>query len=136
MCPINKFTKTLEFIEDGSGGGGPAERPFVGVVVAYVSVDLAHQFTHAAKRTATNRLLGDEREPALDLVKPAGVSGRVMNVIARAAGEPGFDLGMFVGGVVVGDQVQLETGGNVAVEMIEKGVGLRNGFEGRLNTLH
>ena len=86
-----------------------------------VLVDLSHQFAHAAKRAAPDRLLGDEPEPALDLVEPACVSGCVMDVIARVAGEPGFDLGMFVGGVVVGDQMDLEPGRNVAVEMIKEG---------------
>src|SRR5271156_5359197 len=120
-CPINKFTKPLEFVEDRIGARGAHKGPLVGIVVSYVVVDLVHQFTHAAEGAAPDRLLSDEREPALDLVEPAGVGGSVMDVVARPAREPGFDLGVFVGAVVVGNQVDLELGGDAAVEMIEKG---------------
>src|ERR1700682_2988341 len=120
-CSINKFTKTLEFVEDRIGARGPHKRPLVGIVVSYVVVDLVHQFTHAAEGAAPDRLLSDEREPALDLVEPAGVGGSVMDVVARPAREPGFDRGVFVSAVVVGNQVDLELGGDAAVEMIEKG---------------
>jgi len=34
--------------------------------------------------------------------------------------EPSLDLGMFVGGIVVGDQMHREGGGHLVVEMIEK----------------
>ena len=87
----------------------------------HVVVDFVHQFAHAAERAAPDRLLGDEREPALDLIEPAGVGGGVVDVVARMAGEPGFDLRMLVGGVVVGDQMDVEIGRDVAVEMIKKG---------------
>ena len=39
---------------------------------------------------------------------------------APMACEPGFDLGMFVGGVVVGDQVHCERRRHLPLEMIEK----------------
>jgi hypothetical protein len=56
-CPINKFTKTLEFVEDRIGARGPHKRPLVGIVVSYVVVDLVHQFTHAAEGAAPDRQL-------------------------------------------------------------------------------
>ena len=43
----------------------------MGVVVGHVGVDLPHQFSDVAEGTAPDRLLGDKREPALDLVEPA-----------------------------------------------------------------
>ena len=73
LCPVNKFTKALEFIEDGIGGGGPGKRAVVAIVMAHVVVDVAHQLAHTAERPAPNSPLGDEREPALDLVEPARV---------------------------------------------------------------
>ena len=119
-CPINKFTKTLQFRENRIGSGGPDKRALVSVVVGDVVIDFVHQFTHAAERTAPDRLLGDEREPALDLIEPAGVGGSVVEVVARMADQPGFDLGVLVGGVVVGDQMDFEFARDAAVEMIEK----------------
>ena len=65
--------------------------------------------------------MGDEREPALHLIEPTRVGGGVMEVEARMAGEPGLDPRMFVSGVVIGDQVRLKFGGNVVIEVVEKG---------------
>jgi len=103
LCPINKFTKALQLFEDRVGGDGPDERTFVSIVVSHVLVDAVHQFAHAAERPAPDRLLGNEREPALDLVEPTRISGSVVHVITGAVGEPGFYPRMLVGGVVVGD---------------------------------
>ena len=91
------------------------------IVVRHVLVDLVHQFAHAAERAAPDCVLGDQREPALDLVEPAGISGGVMHVIARTASEPGFYPRMFVGGVVVGDQMNLEILRDVVIEVLKKG---------------
>src|ERR1700722_16466236 len=44
-----------------------------------------------------------------------------MDVIAPVAGQPSFDSRKFVGGIVVRDQMDLEPGRNVAVEMIKEG---------------
>jgi glutathione S-transferase len=71
LCPINKFTDALEFVEYRVGGGSPGEGPLVGVVMSHVGIDLPDQFADVAERAAANRLLGDKREPALDLVEPA-----------------------------------------------------------------
>ena len=88
--------------------------------MSHEAVDVADKLAHAAEATAADRLLGDQSKPARHLIKPAGVSGRVVNVEARMARNPGRDPGMFVGGVVVGDQVDLQSRGHVAVEMAEK----------------
>ena len=71
LCPINKFTDALEFVEDRIGRSSPDEGPLVRVVMSDVGVDLLYQFADVAERTAANCLLGDKREPALDLVEPA-----------------------------------------------------------------
>ena len=59
------------------------------VVIDDVAIDFVDQVAHAFERAAANRLLGDEREPALDLIEPAGVGRGVMNVVARMARQPG-----------------------------------------------
>ena len=71
LCPINKFTDALEFVEDRVGGGRPDEGPLVAVVMSHIGVDLRHQFPDVAERATANRVLGDKREPALNLVEPA-----------------------------------------------------------------
>jgi len=55
----------------------------VSVVEGDVAVDIADEFAHVAERVAADRLMGDEREPTLDLIKPARVGGGVMEMEAR-----------------------------------------------------
>lgn len=69
--------------------------------MGHVIVDFTDQVAHAAERPPPNRLLRDKSEPALHLIEPARVGGRVVNVEAAMACEPSLDRGMFVGGVVV-----------------------------------
>ena len=53
-------------------------------------------------------VLGDQAEEALDLVEPGSRGRGEVHMEARMALQPGLDLGMLVGGVVVGDQVHVE----------------------------
>ena len=73
------------------------------------------------ERAAADGALGDEREPAFDLVEPGGVGGREVNVEARTACEPSSDLGMLVGGVVVDDQMDVELGWHVGLDVPQEG---------------
>ena len=49
LCPINKFTDTLEFVEYRIGGGSPDEGPLVAVVMSHIGVDLRHQLPDTAE---------------------------------------------------------------------------------------
>src|SRR5438045_1692788 len=71
LCPINKFTDTLDFGDNRIGGGGPDERSPMFIVVGDILLDFVDQLADVAKRAAANRLLGYEPEPAFDLVEPA-----------------------------------------------------------------
>jgi hypothetical protein len=44
-----------------------------------------------------------------------------MHVEAWMLGQPGFDLGMLVCGVVVGDQMKGQTGGSFALDRLQEG---------------
>ena len=76
LRPVNNFAEPLDLLEDRLCGCGPEEGPGVSVVVLYEMLDAADEFAHALEGTAADGLLGDEPEPALDLVQPGGV-GRV-----------------------------------------------------------
>ena len=84
-------------------------------------IDLFDQLAQVAEGAAADGALGDEGEPALDLIKPTGIGGGEVQVIAGMTGQPGFDLGVFVGGVIIQDQVGVEVGGKVVVQMLKKG---------------
>ena len=58
----------------------------------------------------TPRLICLSASSACNLVEPGGAGRREMKVIARVAGEPGFDGRRFVGSVIVEHQVDVEIG--------------------------
>ena len=72
--------------------------------------DIGLEPIDAAMRAALDLLVGEQREPAFDLVEPGGAGRREVEVIARVAGEPGFDGWRFVGGVIVEHQMDVEIG--------------------------
>ena len=80
------------------------------VVVDDKGSDCLLQLLDAAVNAAPDLSLGQEGEPALDLVEPGGVGRREMQVIARPFGEPCFDRRRLMGGVVVDDEVDIESG--------------------------
>ena len=64
--------------------------------------------------------MSDECEEAFDLVEPGGIGGREVNVPTRTAGEPSLDLGMLVGGVVVDDEMDVELGRYIGLDVTQK----------------
>lgn len=79
------------------------------------------EFGNALEDAASGAILGDASEEALDLAEPGPGCRCEVHAEARMSLEPEFDLGMLVGGVVVGDQVQVE-----AVRRLALGAGRRN----------
>lgn len=63
--------------------------------------DLALEIRDRVERAVSDRLLSNQCEPALELVEPGAVGRREVQVKARPAREPGFDLGVLVCAVVV-----------------------------------
>jgi hypothetical protein len=51
-----------------------------------------------------------------------------MHVKARVTCQPGFDPGMFVGGVIVHDQMQLQLGRGLLVNLLEEAQPLAMGM--------
>jgi hypothetical protein len=65
--------------------------------------------------------LSDEGEETFDLVEPRGIGGREVNVPTRTSCEPSSDLGMLVGGVVVDDEMDVELGRHVCLDVTQEG---------------
>ena len=85
-------------------------------MVLQVVFDGGFEVGDAAKHAAADGIGGDQPEEALDLVEPRGGSRREVEMKARMAFQPCFDLGMLVGGVVVDHQMEVEGSGRVAVD--------------------
>ena len=97
-------------LEDGIGCLGPDE--WLGVVIVGLNEgsDIGLELIDAAMDAALDLLVGEQREPAFDLVEPGGAGRREVEVVARVAGEPRFDGWRFVGGVIVEHQMDVEIG--------------------------
>ena len=66
------------------------------------------EFGDALEHAATDLIAGDQAEEAFDLAEPGGGCRSEVHMEARMFCQPRLDLGMLVGGVVVGDQMQVE----------------------------
>src|ERR1022692_3287058 len=97
-----------ERFEDLISGLGPGEGPGVLVPGADPRLDVVLQGFDGGVDTAADELVGQQAEPALDLVDP-GRSGRgEVDVEARVPAKPRPDIGGVVRGVVVAHQVHVE----------------------------
>ena len=106
--------------EDVIGGFGPFEG--FGVLVCRVDVveDGALQLLGGAMDAAPDLLVGQQPEPALDLVQPGGAGGCEMGLPARPFGEPVADRLGLVGPVVVHDDVDVEISRDVRLDEVEE----------------
>jgi len=84
-------------------------------------VDLADGVPDVGGGATSDGHLGDDAEPAFDLVEPGGIGGCVVDVVSGPPCEPGPDLGMLVGGVIVDDEVDVERFGDVGVDVAQEG---------------
>jgi hypothetical protein len=85
------------------------------------AIDFFDEVGGGLERAAPDGALSDEGEEAFDLVEPGGVGRREMNVPVRTAGELNSDLGMLVGGVVVDDEMDVELGRHIGLDVTQEG---------------
>ena len=95
-----RYRQSVEFGEDRVGGLGPSEGFGVIVVLGQIAIDGGLKIEDRSEHTAPEALASEFGEKAFDGIEPgAGLWGEVEGP-AWVAGEPGFDLGMFVGAVI------------------------------------
>lgn len=121
LRPVNNFAEALDLLKDRLCGGGPHEGPGVGVVVLHEVLNATDELAHALKGSSTNGLLGDQAEPALNLIEPRGVGRREMHVEAWPASQPGPHPGMLVRGVVIHDQMHLQILRHALIDVPQEG---------------
>src|SRR5689334_16451989 len=84
-------------------------------------VDSLHELSDGAERTAPNGLLRDQTKPTLHLIEPRAVGGREMQLIPGSARQPGADRGVLVRAIVVEDEMNVEIGRDIGVDVLQKG---------------
>ena len=83
--------------------------------------NVCHQGADAAKTARANDFAGNLSKEALYQVEPGGGGWCQMQMKAGMTLEPGDDLGMFVSGVVVADDVNIKLGGDLSVDLAQEG---------------
>src|ERR1700712_3516655 len=89
-------------------------------MVSQISVYGDFKIKDTFEDASADALSGDFAEEALDEIEPGGRRWDEVEVKARMACQPGHDIGVLVGRVIVGDQVQIEFGRGVAVDFAEE----------------
>ena len=84
------------------------------------ALDVADDSLGAGEGTSANGLLGNVAEAAFDLVEPGRIGWGELQVVARTPSEPSADFGMFVSGVVVNDEMDVEGVGHIAVDLTQE----------------
>ena len=107
-------------MEYGLGGCRPDEGGCFGIVGLDEGIDLGDEILGTDERAAADLTLGDEAEPAFDLVEPGGIGWREVDMEPGSLGQPGTGLWMFVGGIVVDHEMDIEIGWHVGVDMTEE----------------
>src|SRR6266542_2113079 len=116
-CAGDSLTICSERIEDLVGGLGPHKRPWVLVPGLDPRPDVSLQGLNALVDAALQRLGGQLAEPPLDQVEPRRAGRDEVQLEAGMGGQPPLDGVGFVGGVVVADQMDIQLGGHLLVEL-------------------
>ena len=92
----------------------------MGIALGDVRVNRGNQLRDTAKDPATNLFGRQVSKHTFDQVEPRTAGGREMHVDARVARQPPLDRGVFVRGIVVGDQMQGLALGDLAINQPKK----------------
>jgi hypothetical protein len=80
----------------------------MGVVMIEIFTNGGFEFRDAREHAAADAIAGDQAEEAFDLVEPGRRGGREMHVETGMLGQPSLDRRVFMGRVVIRDQMQAE----------------------------
>lgn len=114
------LAEALHGCEDLVGRLGPPVWLWVLVVAFDESADVALQFAGGGMNAAPQLLAGEFRKPTLDLVDPRCRGWREVDVVVRPAGEPCSNQRCLVGRVIVHDDVYVEVGRHLSVNLLEE----------------
>jgi hypothetical protein len=84
-------------------------------------IDFGDQVFDAGEGTPPDGFVGDQCKEALDLIEPGAVGRNEVNLPARPAGDPGPDSRVFVGAVVIDDQMHIQAFGDLGFDLAQEG---------------
>ena len=108
-----------DLFDDAVGVGGPDEGFGDFIVGIVVAVDGFAEFGNGAEDAAIELVAGEHGEDGLHRVEPGASCRGKVHVEAGTALEPGPDLRLIVGGVIVDDEMDDALLGGAAVDGVE-----------------
>ena len=121
----------VDFEEDVAAGGFPDVTLGGEVALGEIAFDGAYKLGDTGKAALAHGVLGEVAEETLDQVHPRARGwGEVKDdafavmglaLAAVPVGDPTFDLGVLVGGVIVDDEMECEISRGFGIEMLEEG---------------
>lgn len=99
---------------------GPHQRFRRGITLGHIRVNGRNQLGDAAEYAATNLFSHQVAKDAFHQIEPRTTRRGEVHVDARVAREPSLNRGVFVCGVVVGDQMQGLALGNVVINQTQE----------------
>ena len=112
--------RTGDLFEDLTGRLGPDEGLGVGIVVLQIVQDGALEFCDAFEGAASDAFSSDLGEEPLDHVEPGCRGGREVQMEAWMRFDPALHGRRLVGGIVVDDEMKIETSRGLLVDQLEK----------------
>ncbi len=88
------------------GGFRPHKRGGLGIAVDHVGVNRGNEFRDAPEHPAPKLFGREVAKDTLHQIEPRATGRDEVHVDAWVPGQPPLDRGVFVGGIVVGDQMQ------------------------------
>jgi hypothetical protein len=101
---VQRFYTFGDLAQDAINRSTPDEH--LGLLVVNVILDSGHQFLDSVKAAASDALLGQIAKPTFDQVQPRAGCRNEMQVEARMTFQLGFHARVFVGRVVIDNQMQ------------------------------
>ena len=110
----------IDFLDDAIGVGGPHERRRFAVMLAEIAVDRGLQIDQRAEDATLQPPAGEGGKKAFNGIGPGARGWGEVKRPAWVTSEPGADLGMFVNGVVVENDVDELAGRDNGLDPIEE----------------
>ena len=120
MTFIQSASSAFYFFQDVGGSRGPDEWFRAFVVAVDVGADGHDEFFQIAEDATPKPILSQVAKEAFHHVEPGRAGGSEVQMKSRMPRQPALHFGMFMGGIVIADQVQLPVGGDSLVDEAEK----------------
>ena len=117
---LQGLSRTTDFAEDLLALRLPSVRLRLEVALRQIAHDIIGELAHAGEAPFADDILRQLSEEALDQIEPGRARRREVNMKSRMLCEPLLDTLLFVGAVVVDDQVQIQVLRRFPVDLLEE----------------